>query len=146
MDYRIFVEKHKNYQIEAKSLEAELNLNLNLHLRDLRYINVYDLFGFSKELVEKAKYKVFGEIVTDSVTYSLNLKDKKYIKSVSGKGLMVGIEIDDKYKAADIVAKGIENGVIALTAKNKIRLLPPLNISKEELNKGLDLLLKGMEE
>ena len=79
MNYRIFVEKHKNYQIEAKSLEAELNLNLNLHLRDLRYINVYDLFGFSKELVEKAKYKVFGEIVTDSVTYSLNLKDKKYI-------------------------------------------------------------------
>ena len=79
MDYRIFVEKHKNYQVEAKSLEAELNLNLNLHLKDLRYINVYDLFGFSKELVEKAKYKVFGEIVTDSVTYSLNLKDKKYV-------------------------------------------------------------------
>ena len=79
MDYRIFVEKHKNYQVEAKSLEAELNLNLNLHLKDLRYINVYDLFGFSKELVENAKYKVFGEIVTDSVTYSLNLKDKKYV-------------------------------------------------------------------
>ena len=74
------------------------------------------------------------------------LKNKKYIKSVSGKGLMVGIEIDDKFKAADIVAKGIENGVIALTAKNKIRLLPPLNISKEDLNKGLDLLLMGMED
>ncbi len=74
------------------------------------------------------------------------LKNNKNVKSVSGKGLMVGIEIDEKYKAADIVAKGIENGVIALTAKNKIRLLPPLNISKEDLNKGLDLLLKGMED
>ena len=71
---------------------------------------------------------------------------KPGIKSISGKGLMVGIELDEKYKAADIVAKGIENGVIMLTAKAKIRLLPPLNISKEDLNKGLDLLLKSMEE
>jgi acetylornithine/N-succinyldiaminopimelate aminotransferase len=74
------------------------------------------------------------------------LANKPGIKSVSGKGLMVGIEIDEKYKAADIVSKGIENGVIMLTAKNKIRLLPPLNISKDELNKGLDILLKTMEE
>ncbi len=71
---------------------------------------------------------------------------KPGIKSISGKGLMVGIEIDEKYKAADVVAKGIENGVIMLTAKSKIRLLPPLNISKEDLNKGLDLLLKSMED
>ena len=71
---------------------------------------------------------------------------KPGIKSISGKGLMVGIELDEKYKAADIVAKGIENGVIMLTAKSKVRLLPPLNISKEDLNKGLDLLLKSMEE
>jgi len=74
------------------------------------------------------------------------LANKPGIKSISGKGLMVGIEIDEKYKAADVVAKGIENGVIMLTAKNKIRLLPPLNISKEDLNKGLDLLLKSMED
>ncbi len=71
---------------------------------------------------------------------------KPGIKSISGKGLMVGIEIDENIKAADVVAKGIENGVIMLTAKSKIRLLPPLNISKEDLNKGLDLLLKSMKE
>ncbi len=71
---------------------------------------------------------------------------KPGIKSISGKGLMVGIEIDEKYKAADVVAKGIENGVIMLTAKNKIRLLPPLNITENELNKGLDLLLKSLSE
>ena len=68
------------------------------------------------------------------------------IKSISGKGLMVGIEIDENKKAADVVAKGIENGVIMLTAKNKIRLLPPLNITKEELKKGLDLLIKSLKE
>ncbi len=74
------------------------------------------------------------------------LSNKPGIKSISGKGLMVGIELDEKYKAADVVAKGIENGVIMLTAKTKVRLLPPLNISKEELSKGLDLLLKSMED
>ncbi len=74
------------------------------------------------------------------------LKNVKAIKSISGKGLMVGIELDEKYKAAEIVAKGIENGVIMLTAKSKIRLLPPLNISKEDLNKGLDLLIKSISE
>ena len=74
------------------------------------------------------------------------LTGKEGIKSISGKGLMVGIELDEKYKAADVVAKGIENGVIMLTAKTKVRLLPPLNISKEDLTKGLDLLLKSMED
>ena len=74
------------------------------------------------------------------------LNGKSGIKSISGKGLMVGIELEDGYKAPDIVAKGIENGVIMLTAKSKIRLLPPLNITKEDLNKGLDLLLKSMED
>lgn len=68
------------------------------------------------------------------------------IVSISGKGLMVGIEIDENIKAADVVAKGIENGVIMLTAKNKIRLLPPLNISEKDLSKGLDLLLKSLKE
>ena len=74
------------------------------------------------------------------------LTGKEGIKSISGKGLMVGIELDEKYKAAEVVAKGIENGVIMLTAKTKVRLLPPLNISKEDLTKGLDLLLKSMED
>lgn len=74
------------------------------------------------------------------------LSGKEGIKSISGKGLMVGIELDEKYKAAEVVAKGIENGVIMLTAKTKVRLLPPLNISKEDLTKGLDLLLKSMED
>ncbi len=68
------------------------------------------------------------------------------VKSISGKGLMIGIEIDESLKAADVVSKGIENGVIMLTAKNKIRLLPPLNIKEADLSKGIDLLIKSMEE
>ena len=70
----------------------------------------------------------------------------KNVKSISGKGLMVGIEISDNLKAIDVVSKCIENGLIPLTAKNKVRLLPPLNISFDELRKGLNILKKALED
>ena len=78
-NYRIFVEKYPEFQVEAKSLLGELNENLQLELKTLRLLNVYDLFGFTPELLEKSRYSVFGEIVTDSVTDSINLDGAKYI-------------------------------------------------------------------
>ena len=77
-DYRIYVEKKEGFRVESKSLQDDLNLNLSLHLKNVRVINVYDLFGFTKDLLKKAKYQVFGEVVTDNVTDSLNLLGKKY--------------------------------------------------------------------
>ena len=79
MDYRIYVEKLPRFQVEAQSLLKEFNLNLNLNLKSLRYVNVYDLRGFSKELLEKTKYTVFGEVVTDNVTEDIDLSKNKYI-------------------------------------------------------------------
>ena len=67
-NYRIFVEKYHEFQVEAGSLKAELNENLQLDLQSLRLLNVYDLFGFTPELLEKSRYSVFGEIVTDNVS------------------------------------------------------------------------------
>ncbi|MEG1779503.1 MAG: acetylornithine/succinylornithine family transaminase, partial [Oscillospiraceae bacterium] len=61
------------------------------------------------------------------------------VKSVSGMGMMVGIELKNGTSKA-AVEKCIQNGLIALTAKEKIRLLPPLNISKEELKQGVYIL------
>ncbi len=78
-NYRIFVEKHPEFQVEAKSLLGELNENLQLELKTLRLLNVYDLFGFTPELLEKSRYSVFGEIVTDSVTDAIDLNGAKYI-------------------------------------------------------------------
>lgn len=74
------------------------------------------------------------------------LKDVEEVKSISGKGLMVGIELKDGLKAVDIASKCMEEGLIPLTAKTKIRLLPPLNITFEELNKGLDILIHVLKE
>ena len=78
-NYRIFVEKYPEFQVEAGSLKAELNENLQLDLQTLRLLNVYDLFGFTPELLEKSRYSVFGEIVTDNVSDECDLTGTKYI-------------------------------------------------------------------
>ncbi len=78
-NYRIFVEKLPRFQVEAESLRRELNANLNLSIAQLRLLNVYDLFGFSEELLEKSRYAVFGETVTDSVTDACDLAGRKYV-------------------------------------------------------------------
>ncbi|MBR3075453.1 MAG: phosphoribosylformylglycinamidine synthase, partial [Bacteroidales bacterium] len=77
--HRIYVEKYSEFQVEARSLLEEFNENLSLGLRSLRLINVYDLFGFSEELLEKCRYTVFGETVTDTVSDTCPLEGKKYL-------------------------------------------------------------------
>lgn len=62
------------------------------------------------------------------------------VKSVSGLGLMLGVEFEEDTKAADVVAKCIEKGVLFLTAKTKLRLLPPLIISDEQIEHGIAVL------
>lgn len=74
------------------------------------------------------------------------LSSAKNVVSITGKGLMVGIEISPQLTASEVVGKCIEQGLIPLTAKNKIRLLPPLNITFEELHKGLTILKKALED
>ena len=66
------------------------------------------------------------------------------VQSLSGIGLMIGIELKTK-KAADIAKACLENGLLVLTAKTKVRLLPPLTISYEELDEGLEILTKLIE-
>ena len=78
-NYRIFVEKEPRFRVEAESLRRELNDNLNLDLRTLRLLNVYDLFRFTEELLEKSRYAVFGETATDRVTDGCDLAGAKYL-------------------------------------------------------------------
>ena len=66
------------------------------------------------------------------------------VEGVDGMGLMLGVRLKTK-KAADVLAKCAENGLLILTAKDKVRLLPPLNITKEDIDKGLEIL-KGVLE
>ena len=57
---------------------------------------------------------------------------------------MLGIETTKDAK--EVVLECIEKGVLPLTAKNKIRLLPPLNISDEDLEKAMDIITEVIEK
>lgn len=77
--------------------------------------------------------------------YILNkLNGAKGIKSVSGMGLMLGIETEKD--AGEIIAQCQKNGVLVIKAKNKVRLLPALNIPDELLEKAIDVLLNACKE
>ncbi|OJU08169.1 MAG: aspartate aminotransferase family protein [Clostridiales bacterium 43-6] len=74
-----------------------------------------------------------GSYMREKITYMPG------VKSVRGMGLMIGIELENGV-SSDIAKKCIDNGLIVLTAKSLLRLLPPLNISYKDINKGLSLL------
>ena len=65
------------------------------------------------------------------------------VRSVTGLGLMLGVETEKP--AAEVVQGCMERGVLALTAKNKVRLLPALNIPQELLREAMEIL-KGVIE
>ncbi len=83
--------------------------------------------GFLDEVAQKGKY-----IKTE-------LCKINEVDGVDGLGLMLGIRLKTK-KAADVCKECLDNGLLVLTAKEKLRLLPPLNITKDEINKGLSIL------
>lgn len=72
------------------------------------------------------------------------LSKVKGVKSISGMGLMLGIETDKDAK--DAANECLKKGLLVLTAKNKIRLLPALNISQAELDEGLKILKEVIEK
>ena len=63
-----------------------------------------------------------------------------HVQSVTGLGLMIGVSFDDGITGKQVVDKCLENGVLFLTAKNKLRMLPPLTITKDEIEQGLSVL------
>jgi len=65
--------------------------------------------------------------------------------TIDGKGLMLGITLNSS-TAVEVMKSALEKGLLVLTAKEKLRLLPPLTISYEELDKGLNILTEILEE
>lgn len=82
-----------------------------------------------------------GELIKETI---LN-ENLKIVKDVRGLGLMLGIEVDGD--SSIVQKKALENGLLVLTAgKNVVRLLPPLNISVEDVKAGLNILVKVLKE
>ena len=66
------------------------------------------------------------------------LKDAPGVKGLSGMGLMIGIQTEKP--AGEVVSACLEKGVLCLTAKDKVRLLPALNIPMDVLKKAIDVI------
>ena len=69
------------------------------------------------------------------------LENAPGVKSVTGMGLMLGVETERD--ASEIINECMNNGVLVIKAKNKIRLLPALNIPTEQLKKAIAVLKKA---
>ncbi len=72
------------------------------------------------------------------------LKDVPGIKSISGMGLMLGIECD--IDASAVISECMKRGILPIKAKNKIRLLPALNIPMELLQKAVKVIAEVVTE
>ena len=76
---RVFVEKKEEFRTEAESLRQELNSNLGLDIKELRLISVYDLFGFSDDLLRESAEKVFAEPATDTFHTEMDFTESPYL-------------------------------------------------------------------
>ncbi len=79
-----------------------------------------------------------GEVTKKAELIRENLSGAEGIESISGLGLMIGLKTVKEAK--EVVNYCIDKGVLVLTAKDKVRLLPPLNIENDELIKALDII------
>lgn len=75
MDKRIFVEKKADFRVKSHSLVKELQHNLQLKtLKDLRIVQVYDVFNLAEDLFARAEKHIFSEQVTDTVLDEATVK------------------------------------------------------------------------
>ena len=90
------------------------------------------------EILSRIDEKLLEEVRRKSALVVAALENAPGVKSVTGMGLMLGVETEKP--AADVIAACRENGVLVLKAKNKVRLLPALNIPEDLLRKAIDIL------
>ena len=96
-------------------------------------------------VVQETLTDAFLEDVQAKGTYLRNrIEDMKLpcLGKTRGMGLMIGVEVKDGWTNKDLASKLIENGLLVLTAGPGLRLLPPLVISKEEMDAGLGIMEK----
>jgi len=89
-------------------------------------------------VIERINDELLLEINEKSKYIFDTLRNSKGVENVSGMGLMIGIKTTKP--CMDVVKKCMEKGVLCLTAKDKVRLLPALNIPMDTLKKAIDII------
>lgn len=87
--------------------------------------------AFMEEVAKK------GEFIKNSIL------ELPHVTAVDGMGMMLGVSLD--VDAKEVIQKCMEEGLLVLSAKTKVRLLPPLTISRKELEKGISILAKVLK-
>ena len=94
-------------------------------------------------IISRIDEKLLAEVKEKSGYIFAQLEGADGVKSVSGMGLMIGVEtVKD---AGEVIAACRENGVLVIKAKNKVRLLPALNIPTADLEKAVDVLKNALK-
>jgi acetylornithine/N-succinyldiaminopimelate aminotransferase len=88
--------------------------------------------------------KLLSDVKAKSKYIFDQLSGSKGIISVSGLGLMIGVETERP--AAEVIEKCRERGVLVIKAKQKVRLLPALNIEAEQLEKAIKIIKEACAE
>ncbi len=94
-------------------------------------------------ILERIDDALLSEVNAKSEYIFNEFKNAEGVESVSGMGLMVGIKTVKP--AGEIVKACIENGVLCLTAKDKVRLLPALNIPESDLKKAIEIIKQALK-
>ena len=95
------------------------------------------------EVLTRMDDAFLDEVAAKGEYLKKKLLELPQVKSVSGMGLMLGVEIEGK-EAAQVVSEALEKGLMILTAKDRVRMLPPLTITYDELDEGIDIFSKAL--
>ena len=94
-------------------------------------------------IINRIDDKLLSDVKKKSEYVFAQLKDADGVESMCGLGLMIGIK-PSKKTAADVLKICMEQGVLCLTAKDKVRLLPALNIPMEALEKAVAVIKNAL--
>ncbi len=93
------------------------------------------------EVLNQVCNEAFLSSVTTKAEYlKERLLSMPGVTGVSGLGLMIGVTVAEGLDAREVANRCVENGLMILTAKTKLRIMPPLNITMNEIDRGLDIL------
>lgn len=95
-------------------------------------------------IIERINDSLLSEVRAKSDYIFSELSGAEGIKSVSGLGLMIGIET--AADASAVISKCMEEGILPIKAKNKVRLLPALNIPMPLLQRAVGIIKKVAKE
>ena len=95
-------------------------------------------------IISRIDDKLLKEVEAKSKYIIDELSNADGVVSVSGMGLMLGVELKKDVK--EVIKYCMDNGVLVLSAKTKLRLLPALNIKMEALKKAVEVIKAAVKE